>query len=163
MAMKNIGILAVLASRVLSIASWHSQDIFLSTIALLITDSIYCYLIKYRAKPKNLFPFQFTNNKLKIEIKRSNEVKDIDIKNQTYSFFNGIINIENFHPKNIKINGKSYKNIIYYIGYVTVEDSKDVNVYSVNHLRLIFRNANGYFEEINKIKNLTLVPTNESK
>ena len=74
-----------------------------------------------------------------------------------------MINIENFHPKNIKINGKSYKNIIYYIGYVTVKNQKDLKVYSVNHLRLIFRNANGYFEEINKIKNLTLVPTNEIK
>ena len=28
---------------------------------------------------------------------------------------------------------------------------------------LIFRNVNGYFEEINKSKYLTLVPTNESK
>ena len=28
---------------------------------------------------------------------------------------------------------------------------------------LIFRNANGYFEEINKSKYLTLVPTNETK
>ena len=28
---------------------------------------------------------------------------------------------------------------------------------------LIFRNLNGYFEEINKSKYLTLVPTNESK
>ena len=129
----------------------------------MIADSIYCHLIKYRAKPQNLFPFKFTNNKLKIEIKRSNEVKDIDIKNQTYSFFNGIINIENFHLKNIKIYGKSYKNIIYYIRYVTVKNQKHLKVYSVNHLRLIVRNANGYFEEINKIKNLTLVPTNESK
>ena len=28
---------------------------------------------------------------------------------------------------------------------------------------LIFRNVNGYFQEINKNKNLTLVPTNKSK
>ena len=27
----------------------------------------------------------------------------------------------------------------------------------------IFRNVNGYFEEINKTKNLTLVPSNKSK
>ena len=35
------------------------------TIALLIAVSIYCYLIKYRAKHKHSLPFNFTNNKLK--------------------------------------------------------------------------------------------------
>ena len=33
--------------------------------ALLIADSIYCYLIKYRAKQKHLLPFHETNNELK--------------------------------------------------------------------------------------------------
>ena len=47
----------------------------------------------------------------------SNKIKDIDIKNRTYYFFNDIINIKNFNPNNIKIDEKSYKNIlIYYIG-----------------------------------------------
>ena len=55
----------------------------------------------------------------------SNKIKDIDIKNHTYYFFNDIINIEYFDPSNIKIDEKSYKNIlIYYIGYVTIKDSK---------------------------------------
>ena len=40
----------------------------------------------------------------------SNKVKDI--KNRTYYFFNDIINIGNFHPNNIKIDEKSYKNIL---------------------------------------------------
>ena len=31
----------------------------------------------------------------------SKKVKDIDIKNRTYYFFNDIINIENFNPNNI--------------------------------------------------------------
>ena len=39
--------------------------LLLITIALLITVSTYCYLIKYRAKQKHLLPFNFTNNKLK--------------------------------------------------------------------------------------------------
>ena len=30
----------------------------------------------------------------------SNEVKDIDIKNRTYYFFNDMINIKNFDPNN---------------------------------------------------------------
>ena len=39
-----------------------------------------------------------------------------------------------------------------YIGYVTFKDSKYVKI-----------QLNEYFEEIDKSKNLTLVPTNESK
>ena len=75
----------------------------------------------------------------------SNKHKDIDIKNCAYYFFNDIINIENFSPNNIKIDEKSYKNIlIYYIGYVTIKEF--VKIYSVNLLYLIFRNGNGYFE-----------------
>ena len=63
---------------------------------------------------------------------------------------------------NIKVDEKSYKNIlVYYIGYVTIKE--DLNVYSVNPLYLIFTNVNGYFEEVNGNKYLTLVPTNESK
>ena len=49
-------------------------------------------------------------------IKMSNKVEDMVIKNRTYYFFNDIVNIKNFDPKNIKIDEKSYKNIlIYYI------------------------------------------------
>ena len=37
----------------------------LITIVLLTAVSIYCYLIKYRVKQKQLLPFDVTNNKLK--------------------------------------------------------------------------------------------------
>ena len=91
----------------------------------------------------------------------SNKVKDIDIKNHTYYFLNDIINTEKFDRNNIEIDEKSYKNIlICYIGYGTIKDSKHVKNYSVNPLYLIFRNVSGYFEEINKSKYLTIVPTN---
>ena len=94
----------------------------------------------------------------------SNKVKDINIKSHTYCFFDDIINIKNFDPNNIKVDKKSYKNIlIYYIGYVTVKDSKYVKINSVNPSYLIFSKLNGYFEEINGNKYLTLAPTNESK
>ena len=44
-------------------------------------------------------------------------IKQINIKNRTYYFFNDTINIKNFDPSLIKIDKKSYKNIgIYYIG-----------------------------------------------
>ena len=94
----------------------------------------------------------------------SNKVKDIDIKNRIYYFFNDIINIKNFDPNNIKMDEKSYKDIlIYYIGYVKTKDSKYVKIYCVNPLYLIFSDVNGYFEEISGNKYLTLVPSNERK
>ena len=69
-----------------------------------------------------------------------------------------------FDPNNIKIDEKSYKNIhIYCIVYVTIKDSKYIKINSVNPLCLLISKANGYFEDINKNKYLTLVPTNESK
>ena len=78
----------------------------------------------------------------------SNKVEDINIKNSTYYFFNDIFDIENFDPNNIKIDKKSYKNIlIYYIRYVTIK--KDLKTCSANPLYPIFRYVNGYFEEIN--------------
>ena len=43
------------------------------------------------------------------------------------------------------------------------KDSKYVKINSVNILYLIFNKVNGYFEEINGNKYLTIVPTNESK
>ena len=60
----------------------------------------------------------------------TNKVKDIAIKNQRYYLFNDIINIKSFDSNNIKIDEKSYKNIIfYYTGYVMIKDSKYVKIY----------------------------------
>ena len=71
----------------------------------------------------------------------SNIVKDISIKIRTYYFLNGIINIKNVDPNNTKIDEKSYKNtLIYYIGYETIK--KDLKMYSVNPLYLIFNKVN---------------------
>ena len=57
----------------------------------------------------------------------SNIIKDINIKNHTYYFFDDTINIKDFDPNNIKIYKKSYKNIlIYYIRYVTIK--KDLKI-----------------------------------
>ena len=89
----------------------------------------------------------------------NNKVKNISIKN----VFNNIINIKYFDPNDIKIDKKSYKNIlIYYIGYVTIRDSKYVKINIINPLYLIINKVNGYFEEINKNKYLALVPTNRA-
>ena len=74
------------------------------------------------------------------------------------------INIKKFYPSNIKIDETPYKNIfISYIGYETIKNSKYIKSDSLNPLYLIFNKVNGYFEEINGNKLLTLVPTNKSK
>ena len=92
----------------------------------------------------------------------SNKVKDINIKHRTYYFFNDNIDIENVDLSNIKIDEKSYKNIlIYYIRYVKIKEY--VKIYIVDPLYLIFRYLNGYAEEINRNKYLTLNHTNKSK
>ena len=77
------------------------------------------------------------------------EVKEINIKNQSYYFFDDIIDIRNFHSNLLKIDKKSHKEFhIYYIGYITIKNFSDCeNIYSVNPLYLIFHSATGYFEE----------------
>ena len=81
-----------------------------------------------------------------------------------YYFFNNSINIKSFDPSNIKIDEKSYKNIlIYYIGYRMIKDLEYLNINSVNSLYSVFSQVNSYFEKNNRNKYLTLVPTNESK
>ena len=49
------------------------------------------------------------------------EVKQVNFKNQTYYFYNDIIDLKNFDARLLKIDKQSYKNIdIYYIGYITI-------------------------------------------
>ena len=65
----------------------------------------------------------------------SNKVKDISIKNDTYCFFDDIININIFDPNNIKIDEKSCKNsLICYSGYVTIKYSNYVKTDRTNYL-----------------------------
>ena len=44
----------------------------------------------------------------------SKKIKDMDIKDRTFYFFNNFINLKNFDPSNIKVDKKSYKNIFIY-------------------------------------------------
>ena len=50
------------------------------------------------------------------------EVKQINIKNRTYYFYNDQINLKDFDARLLKVDKKNYKEIdICYIGYVTVK------------------------------------------
>ena len=63
-------------------------------------------------------------------------IKEVNIKNKKFFFFNGMINIKDFDSNLLKIDKKSYKNIgIYNIGYITIKKLDDYeNIYSVNPL-----------------------------
>ena len=75
-------------------------------------------------------------------------VKQIDIKSQTYYFYN-MINIKKFDSNLLKIDTKSYKDIgIYKIGYITSKKIDDYeNIYSLNPLYLTTAHASWYIEE----------------
>ena len=93
------------------------------------------------------------------------KVKQIEIKNRTYYFYNDIINIEEFDSNLLKIDKKSYKDIdIYYIGYITIKKIGDwENIYSVNPLSLITGKVDGYIEEDNGNKFIVFDSTDENK
>ena len=92
-------------------------------------------------------------------------IKQINIKNRTYYFFNDMINIEDFDSSLLKIDKKSYKNVdIYYIGYNTIKIISDYeSINSVNPLYLIVGKADGYIEEKNGNKYLVFASTDKSK
>ena len=92
-------------------------------------------------------------------------IKEINIKNRTYYFYNDIIDIKTFDSNNLKLDKKTYKDLdIYNIGYVTIKKigyGYDIN--SVNPLYLRINNVNGYIEEKNEDKYLVFDDTYENK
>ena len=92
-------------------------------------------------------------------------VKQIDIKNRTYYFYNDMINIKKFDSNLLKIDKKSYKDIgIYNIGYITIKKIDDCkNIHSVNPLYLLIDHASGYIEEKGVKKYLIFDSTDENK
>ena len=77
------------------------------------------------------------------------QVKEITIKNQTYYFYDDMIDIKNFHSNLLKIDKKLHNDIdIYHIGYIIIKKFSDCgNIYSLNRLYLIIHSATGHFKE----------------
>ena len=92
-------------------------------------------------------------------------VKQMNIKNRTYYFYNNVIDPQNFKPNLLKIEKKSYKDIgIYNIGYITIKNIDDCeNISSVNPLYLRITHTSGYIEEINVNKYIIFDSTDENK
>ena len=83
------------------------------------------------------------------------KVKELKIKNQTYYYFNDIIDIKDFQSNLLTID---YEDIdIYYIGFIMIKKFGDCeNIHSVNPLYLLIYSATGYFKEKNGEKYLIL-------
>ena len=92
-------------------------------------------------------------------------VKQTNIKNRTYYFYNDMINIKHFDPILLKIDRKSYKNIgIYNIRYITIKKIDDCeNIYGGNPLYLLVNHASGYNPEKCVNKYLIFDSTDENK
>ena len=75
--------------------------------------------------------------------------KEINIKNQTYYFYNDIINLDEFDESKIKVDKKDFNDIdIYYLGYEHKKKISECNVInSVNPLYLRIININGQFKK----------------
>ena len=72
--------------------------------------------------------------------------RQMNIKNNTYYFYNDLINIKDFNGRLLKLDKKtSIGPNIYYIGYVTKKPEWNVN--SVNPLYLMINRVNGFIEE----------------
>ena len=93
------------------------------------------------------------------------EVKQINIKNRTYYFYNDIIDLKDFDAKLLKIDKKSYKNVaIYYNGFIAIKKIDDYEgIYSVNPLYLRIGHGSGYIEEKNGNKQLIFDSVDENK
>ena len=60
------------------------------------------------------------------------EVKEINIKNRTYCFFDDTINLKNFDSSLLKVDKKSYKNTdICYIRYIMIKKFGDCEIFTV--------------------------------
>ena len=94
------------------------------------------------------------------EIKQTN-----NIKNRTCYFYNNIIGFQDFDAWLLKIDKKSYKNIVIYnIGYIAIKKNDDCkNIHSVNSLYLRIHHANGYTEEKWENKYLVFGSTDGNK
>ena len=92
-------------------------------------------------------------------------VKQIEIKNRTNYFYNGMINLKDFESNLLKIDKKHYKGIkIYYIGQIIIKKIDDYeSIYCVNPLYLVVNHASGYIEQKNGNKYLVVDSTDNNK
>ena len=77
------------------------------------------------------------------------EIKQINIKNRTYYFYNDIINLDEFDGSKIKVDGKNFNDTdIYYLGSEYKKKITECNeINSVNALYFTIKDMNGQFKK----------------
>ena len=89
------------------------------------------------------------------------ELKQLNIKNRTYYFYNDLINIKDFDARLLNLDKKTSMGLgIYYIGYVTRKPAWNVN--SVNPLYLMINRIDGLIKEKNGDKYLNIALTDRN-
>ena len=73
-----------------------------------------------------------------------------------------MINTEIFDSNLLKID-KKYKNIVYNIGYITIQNRYYENIYSVNPLYLLIGEVDGHIEEKKGSKYFVFNSTDENE
>ena len=85
-------------------------------------------------------------------------IKQLNIKNRTYYFYNDLISLRNFNPNLLKLDKKSSMDInIYYIGYVTKKPEYNIN--NVNPLYFLISALDGFIKEKKGSKYLNIALT----
>ena len=88
-------------------------------------------------------------------------LKQLNIKNRTYYFYNDLINIKDFGARLLKLDKKTSMSLgIYYIGYVTKKSEWNFN--SVNPLYLMTDKIDGFIEEKNSDKYLNIATSDRN-
>ena len=91
-------------------------------------------------------------------------IKETNISNRTYYFYDDMINFEYFDSGSLEIDQNPCNNIGNYdIGHVTKYDSKYLNTHSVNPLYLTVDKADGFVEGKEGSKYLSFVFGDKSK
>ena len=86
-------------------------------------------------------------------------IRQLNIEDKTYYFYNDLINIKNFNSNNLKLDKKGVlDNDVYHIGYITKKPQWNVN--SVNPLYLMINKIKGHFEEVDGDKYLIVSSEN---
>ena len=91
-------------------------------------------------------------------------IREMNIKNSIYCFFDVMINVKNFDSNLLKIEKNLHKNIdIWYIGYIKMKNLGYVIIHSVNPLHFINDKVDGYIKENNGNKYLIFASIGKTK
>ena len=92
-------------------------------------------------------------------------VKQINIKNRIYYFYNDQFNLKDFDASLLKVDKKDYKETdIHYIGQITFKEIANFNnINSVDPLNLMINEMIGHFEVKNENNYLVLDDVDENK